>query len=82
MLPHCSIVRGEPVFSVFGKPRQDVLATLFLRIHDHGFVIDEVFAGLWSPSFRTAGLSVQIPSAADGSRYTWIESPGWLPAAA
>jgi len=41
------LVRGEPVLSVLGKPQQDALAMLFLRVHDHGFVINEVFAGLW-----------------------------------
>ena len=41
------LVRGEPVLSVLGKPQEDALAMLFLRIHDHGFVINEVFAGLW-----------------------------------
>jgi hypothetical protein len=41
------LVRGEPVLSVLGKPQQDALATLFLRVHDHGFLINEVFAGLW-----------------------------------
>ena len=41
------LVRGEPVLSVLGKPQEDALAMLFLRIHDYGFVINEVFAGLW-----------------------------------
>jgi len=41
------LVRGEPILSVLGKPQQDALAMLFLRVHDHGFLINEVFAGLW-----------------------------------
>lgn len=41
------LARGEPFLSQFGKPQQAALATLFLRIHDHGFLINEIFAGLW-----------------------------------
>lgn len=41
------IARGEPFVSLFEKPQQAALAALFLRIHDHGFLITEVFAGLW-----------------------------------
>jgi len=41
------LVRGEPILSVLGKPQEDALAMLFLRVHDHGFLINEVFAGLW-----------------------------------
>ena len=41
------LVRGEPVFAVLGKPQQDTLAMLFLRVHDYGYLINEVFAGLW-----------------------------------
>jgi Domain of unknown function (DUF4386) len=41
------IARGEPFVSLFDKPQQAALAALFLRIHDHGFLINEVFAGLW-----------------------------------
>jgi len=41
------IARGEPFVSLLDKPQQAALAALFLRIHDHGFLINEVFAGLW-----------------------------------
>jgi Domain of unknown function (DUF4386) len=41
------IARGEPFVSLFDAPQQAALAALFLRIHDHGFLISEVFAGLW-----------------------------------
>jgi Domain of unknown function (DUF4386) len=41
------IARGEPFASLFDKPQQAALAALFLRIHDHGFLINEIFAGLW-----------------------------------
>ena len=41
------LVRGEPVLYGLGKPQRDALAMLFLLVHDHGFLINEVFAGLW-----------------------------------
>ena len=39
--------RGDHFLSAFGKPQQAALAMLFFRIHDHGFLINEIFAGLW-----------------------------------
>jgi hypothetical protein len=39
--------RGEPFLSMFGKSQQAGLAMLFLRVHEYGFVVNEVFAGLW-----------------------------------
>ncbi len=41
------LARGEPFAFALEKPQQASLATLFLRVHDHGFLINEVFAGLW-----------------------------------
>jgi hypothetical protein len=41
------IARGEPFVSLLDKPQQAALVALFLRIHDHGFLLNEVFAGLW-----------------------------------
>ena len=41
------LARGDPFLSVFPRAQQAALAMLFLRIHDHGFLINEVFAGLW-----------------------------------
>ncbi|HUB78912.1 MAG TPA: DUF4386 domain-containing protein [Bryobacteraceae bacterium] len=41
------VARGEPFVSLFDKPQQAALAALFLRVHDHGFLLAEVFAGLW-----------------------------------
>jgi hypothetical protein len=41
------IARGEPFVSLFDKRQPAALAALFLRIHDHGFLINEIFAGLW-----------------------------------
>jgi hypothetical protein len=41
------LARGEPFVTVFGKPQQAALAMLFLRVYDHGSLINEIFAGLW-----------------------------------
>jgi hypothetical protein len=41
------LARGDQFLSAFTKPQQAALAVLFLRVHDHGFLINEVFAGLW-----------------------------------
>jgi hypothetical protein len=41
------LVRGADYLSVFEKPQRDALAMLFLRVHDYGFLINEIFAGLW-----------------------------------
>ena len=38
------LVRGE---SVFERPQRDALAMLFLNLHHHGFVVAEIFWGLW-----------------------------------
>jgi hypothetical protein len=41
------LARDEDFLSVFEKPQRAALATLFLRVHDHGFLVNEIFAGLW-----------------------------------
>lgn len=41
------LVRGTDFLSVFEKPQRDALAMLFLSLHDHGFVVAEIFWGLW-----------------------------------
>jgi hypothetical protein len=41
------LARGDGFLSAFDQPQQAALATLFLRIHDYGYVINEIFAGLW-----------------------------------
>src|SRR5439155_8380933 len=41
------LVRGADFLSVFGKPQRDALAMLFLRLHHHGVVANEIFWGLW-----------------------------------
>lgn len=41
------LVRGADFLSVFDKPQRDALAMLFLRLHGHGVLVNEVFWGLW-----------------------------------
>jgi len=41
------LARGDGFLSAFNQPQQAALATLFLRIHEYGLVINEIFAGLW-----------------------------------
>ncbi|HLJ26958.1 MAG TPA: DUF4386 domain-containing protein [Candidatus Angelobacter sp.] len=38
---------GADFLAVFEKPQRDALAMLFLRLHDQGLVINEIFSGLW-----------------------------------
>ncbi len=41
------LVRGADFLSMFEKPQRDALAILFLNLHFHGLVVDEIFWGLW-----------------------------------
>ena len=41
------LVRGADFLSIFEKSQRDALAMLFLNLHDHGFVVAEIFWGLW-----------------------------------
>jgi len=41
------LVRGAEFLAVFEKPQRDALAMLFLNLHHHGFVVAEIFWGLW-----------------------------------
>jgi Domain of unknown function (DUF4386) len=41
------LVRGADFLSIFEKPQRDALAMLFLNLHFHGHVVDEIFFGLW-----------------------------------
>jgi len=42
-----TLVRGADFLGVFEKPQRDALAMLFLRLHHHGVVANEIFWGLW-----------------------------------
>lgn len=41
------LVRGGDFLSIFDKPQRDALAMLFLHLHGRGFVVAEIFWGLW-----------------------------------
>ena len=41
------LARGDGFLSAFNQPQQAALATLFLRIHEYGYLVNEIFAGLW-----------------------------------
>src|SRR6266849_5257713 len=41
------LARGADFLSVVEKPQRDALAMLFLRLHHHGVVANEIFWGLW-----------------------------------
>jgi hypothetical protein len=41
------LVRGADFLSIFDKPQREALAMLFLNLHHHGFVVAEIFWGLW-----------------------------------
>src|SRR5438552_9547501 len=41
-----ALMRGD-FLSILEKPQRDALAMLFLRLHGQGFVVSELFWGLW-----------------------------------
>jgi hypothetical protein len=41
------LVRGGDFLSIFDKPQRETLAMLFLNLHGRGFVVCEIFWGLW-----------------------------------
>ncbi|MCH8327212.1 MAG: DUF4386 domain-containing protein [Candidatus Marinimicrobia bacterium] len=41
------LVRGGGYLAVFDKSQLDALAMLFLRLHSHGVLVNEIFWGLW-----------------------------------
>lgn len=41
------LVRGAGFLSVFDEPERDALAMLFLRLHDHGVLANQIWWGLW-----------------------------------
>jgi len=41
------LARGAGFLSVFDKPQREAFATLFLRLHHHGVLANEIFWGLW-----------------------------------
>ena len=41
------LIRGADFLSAFDKPQREAMAMLFLRLHHHGLLVNEVFWGLW-----------------------------------
>jgi Domain of unknown function (DUF4386) len=41
------LLRGGDFLGVFEKPQRDALAMLFLRLHDQGIFMNEIFWGIW-----------------------------------
>jgi len=41
------LARGADFLSVFGKGQLDALVLLFLRLHNHGVFVAQIFWGLW-----------------------------------
>ena len=41
------LARGADFLSVFDGPQRDALVVVFLRMHHHGVLVNEVFWGLW-----------------------------------
>ncbi len=79
------LARGDDFLSAFNQPQQAALATLFLRIHEYGYLINEIFAGLWLFPFgilvfrsvflpRLIGVALMI----NGCAYVTIASTGLL----
>ena len=79
------LARGDGFLSAFNQPQQAALVTLFLRIHEYGLVINEIFAGLWLFPFgilvfrsvflpRLIGVALMI----NGCAYVTIAFTGLL----
>ena len=79
------LARGDGFLSAFDQPQQAALATLFLRVHEYGYVINEIFAGLWLFPFgilvfrsvflpRLIGVALMI----NGCAYVTIAFTGLL----
>jgi hypothetical protein len=41
------LVRGPDFLSIFDKPQREAMAMLFINLHDYGFIVAELFWGLW-----------------------------------
>src|SRR4029077_3820936 len=41
------LARGADFLSAFARPQQEALVMLFLRLHSHGVLANEIFWGLW-----------------------------------
>jgi hypothetical protein len=63
-----ALVRGADFLSVLDKPQGETMATLFLNLHSRGFVMCEMFWGLWLfPLALAAYLQGAILASVPGS---------------
>jgi hypothetical protein len=46
-----TLIRGADYLSAFTKPQRDGLAMMFLRLHDYGVDVAQIFWGLWLVPF-------------------------------
>jgi len=79
------LVRGPDFLSVFAQPQLEALAMLFLRLHHHGVVANEIFWGLWLLPFgllvRRSGFIPRVLGTwliLNGIAYVVISLPGLL----
>jgi len=42
-----TLARGPAFLAIFDQPQRDTLAFFFLRLHNQGFVLAQIFWGLW-----------------------------------
>ncbi len=49
-----TLARGPAFLSAFDRPQLDALAYLFLRLHTQGFILAQIFWGLWLFPFGIA----------------------------
>ncbi len=59
------LVRGADFLSIFDKPQREALAMLFLNLHFYGFVVAEIFSGLWLLPLAVL-VPVAFPAAISG----------------
>ena len=64
-----TLIRGADFLSVFDQPQRNALAMLFLRLHHHGVVANEIFWGLWLLPF---GLLVRKSGFIPRILGTWL----------
>jgi hypothetical protein len=61
------LARGAGFLSVLDKPQREAFAMLFLRLHHHGVLANEIFWGLWLFPFWSAGNQIVLPAPLSGS---------------
>ena len=57
------LFRGADFLVGIDKPQREAMAMLFIRLHGQGFLINEVFSGLWLFPLGSARLPLGLPAA-------------------